>query len=103
MLQFAFEGITSFSVKPIRLVTLLGIFVFTVSIGMILYFLFRYFSGHTIDGWASIACSIWGIGGLTIFSIGIIGEYIGKIYLESKHRPRYHIEQFLFGGKSNEQ
>jgi glycosyltransferase involved in cell wall biosynthesis len=96
MLQFAFEGITSFSIKPLRLITLLGVLTFTVSIAMIVYFFVRYFSGHTISGWASIACSLWGIGGLILFSIGIVGEYIGKIYLEVKHRPRYHIEQFLF-------
>jgi len=99
MMQFAFEDITSFSIKPIRLITLLGIVVFLASIAMILYFLIRYFSGHTVAGWASIVCSVWGIGGLTIFSIGMIGEYIGKIYLETKHRPRYHVERFLFGGK----
>jgi len=96
MLKFAMEGITSFSVKPIRIITFLGVFLFTVSIAMIAYFFVRYFTGHTISGWASIACSIWGIGGLILFSIGIVGEYIGKIYLETKHRPRYHIEQFLF-------
>jgi glycosyltransferase involved in cell wall biosynthesis len=96
MLKFAFEGITSFSIKPIRMITTLGIFIFTVSIAMIVYFFWRYFSGHTVSGWASIVCSLWGIGGLILFSIGIIGEYIGKIYLEVKNRPRYHIEQFLF-------
>jgi glycosyltransferase involved in cell wall biosynthesis len=63
---------------------------------MIVYFFVRYFSGHTISGWASIACSMWGIGGLILFSIGIVGEYIGKIYMEAKRRPRYHIEKFLF-------
>jgi glycosyltransferase involved in cell wall biosynthesis len=96
MLQFAFEGVTSFSIKPIRLITFLGVFIFTVSIAMIVYFFARYFSGHTVAGWASIACSLWGIGGLILFSIGIVGEYIGKIYLEAKRRPRYHVEQFLF-------
>jgi len=96
MLQFAFEGITSFSIKPLRLITLLGILLFTVSIAMIVYFFVRYFSGHTISGWASIACSLWGIGGLLLFSIGIVGEYIGKIYLEVKRRPRYHVEKYLF-------
>jgi glycosyltransferase involved in cell wall biosynthesis len=96
MLKFAFEGITSFSIKPIRMISVLGILLFTVSIAMIVYFFWRYFSGHTVSGWASIVCSLWGIGGLILFSIGIIGEYIGKIYLEVKRRPRYHIEQFLF-------
>lgn len=95
MLQFAFEGVTSFSIKPIRLITFLGVFIFTVSIAMIVYFFVRYFLGHTVAGWASIVCSLWGIGGLILFSIGIVGEYIGKIYLETKHRPKYHIEQSL--------
>jgi len=96
MLKFAIEGITSFSIKPIRMITFMGIFIFTVSIAMIAYFFIRYFSGHTVTGWASMACSLWGIGGLILFSIGVVGEYIGKIYLETKRRPRYHIEQFLF-------
>jgi len=96
MLKFALEGITSFSIKPIRMITFLGIFIFTVSIAMIAYFFVRYFTGHTISGWASIACSLWGIGGLILFSIGIVGEYIGKIYLETKRRPRFHVEQFLY-------
>jgi glycosyltransferase involved in cell wall biosynthesis len=96
MIKFALEGITSFSIKPIRMITFLGIFLFTVSIAMIAYFFVRYFTGHTISGWASIACSLWGIGGLILFSIGIVGEYIGKIYLETKRRPRFHIEQLLY-------
>ena len=96
MLKFAFEGITSFSVRPIRMITLLGLTLFTVSIAMIVYFFIRYFTGHTVTGWASIACSLWGIGGLILFSIGIVGEYIGKIYLETKRRPRFHIEKKLF-------
>ena len=95
MLKLALEGITSFSIKPIRFVTFLGVLLFTVSIAMIIYFFIRYFSGHTISGWASIVCSLWGIGGLILLSVGIVGEYIGKIYLESKHRPRYHIERNL--------
>ncbi|MCL2792963.1 MAG: glycosyltransferase family 2 protein [Spirochaetaceae bacterium] len=95
MLKFAMEGITSFSIKPIRMITLLGVLLFMASIGMIAYFFVRYFTGHTISGWASIVCSLWGIGGLILFSIGIVGEYIGKIYLETKHRPRFHVEQFL--------
>jgi glycosyltransferase involved in cell wall biosynthesis len=101
MIRFAFEGITSFSIKPLRLITLLGVLIFAVSIAMIMYFFVRYFSGHTISGWASIVCSLWGIGGLILFSIGIVGEYIGKIYLEAKRRPRFHVEQLLFiiGGK----
>jgi len=101
MLKFAFEGITSFSIKPIRMITCLGVFLFTVSIAMIVYFFVRYFTGHTISGWASIACSLWGIGGLILFSIGVVGEYIGKIYLEAKHRPRFHVEQNLIENDDN--
>ncbi len=93
MLSLAWEGITSFSTKPIRLVTKLGAFMFLVSIAMLVYFFVRYFTGHTVTGWASLAVSLWAIGGLLMLAIGIIGEYIGKIYLETKHRPRYHIEK----------
>ena len=100
MLQFALEGITSFSVKPIRFITMTGVLMFATSIAMILYFLASSFFGNTVEGWASIVCSLWGIGGITVFSIGIIGEYIGKIYLETKCRPRYHIEQLLFNEKT---
>jgi len=103
MLKFAMEGITSFSEKPIRIITFFGIFIFAVSVAMIAYFFVRFFTGHTISGWASIACSLWGIGGLILFSIGVVGEYIGKIYLEAKRRPRYHIEQFLAQETKNEE
>ena len=96
MLKFAFEGITSFSVKPLRMITMLGVLLFIVSIAMIVYFFVRHSLGYTITGWASIACSLWGIGGLILFSIGIVGEYIGQIFFEAKRRPRYHIEKYLF-------
>lgn len=95
MLQFAAEGITSLSIKPIRLITGLGIGVFFTSIIMLIYTLIRFFTGHTVTGWASIAISIWAIGGLLLLSIGTVGEYIGKIYLETKARPRFIVEQFL--------
>ena len=62
---------------------------------MLIYILIRHFTGHTVDGWSSTAVSVWAIGGLQMLSIGIVGEYIGKIYLESKHRPRYHVETYL--------
>jgi glycosyltransferase involved in cell wall biosynthesis len=103
MLAFSLEGITSFSVKPIRLITLLGITLFTASMGMIAYFLARHFSGQTVQGWSSTIVSIWGIGGLILFSIGVVGEYTGKIYLETKRRPRYHIEQFLYQQGENDE
>lgn len=95
MLAFALEGITSLSVKPIRFITALGIGIFTVSIIMLIYFLVRYFMGATVQGWTSIVVSVWAIGGLQLLSIGIIGEYIGKIYLETKHRPKFIVEKFL--------
>lgn len=95
MLAFAFEGITSLSVKPIRFIIGLGIFVFVVSILMLIYFLVQHFMGKTVSGWTSTIVSIWAIGGLQMLSIGVIGEYIGKIYLETKERPRFLIEEFL--------
>jgi len=91
MLAFAMEGITSLSVRPIRMITGLGIGIFLISIIMLIYSLVRFFFGQTIAGWASIAVSVWAIGGLLLLSVGIVGEYIGKIYLETKERPRYII------------
>ena len=95
MLAFAVEGITALSTRPIRFISQLGVGIFLFSIFMLLYFLLRYFTGNTVTGWASIAVSVWAIGGLQLLAIGVIGEYIGKIYMESKSRPRYIIEQFL--------
>ncbi len=95
MLQFAVEGITSLSTKPIQMITYMGIFIFLVSILMLLYALIRHFTGATIVGWTTLMASVWAIGGLILLSLGIIGEYIGKIYLETKSRPRYLVEQFL--------
>ena len=95
MLAFAFEGITSLSIKPIRLICTLGILIFCVSVGMLIYSLIRHFMGYTIAGWASLAVSIWALGGIQLLAIGVIGEYIGKIYLESKQRPRFLISDYL--------
>ncbi len=95
MLSFAFNGVTSFSIKPIRLITVLGLVIFCFSIVMLGYSLYSHFIGNTVMGWSSIIVSIWAIGGLQLLSIGVIGEYIGKIYMESKHRPKYIIEEFL--------
>ena len=91
MVSFALDGITSLSIKPIRFITSLGFLLFVVSIILLIYYGVGYFMGKTIQGWATLVISIWGIGGLELLAIGIIGEYIGKIYLESKHRPRYII------------
>lgn len=95
MVTFALEGITSLSVKPIRMITTLGVGIFTVSIIMLIYFLIRHFTGGTILGWTSIAVSVWAIGGLQLLAIGVIGEYIGKIYLETKERPKFIIDKYL--------
>ncbi len=95
MLSFAVEGITSLSTKPIRMITTLGFFIFLVSIGMLIYSLIRHFTGATIVGWTTLMVSVWAIGGLILLSLGVVGEYIGKIYLETKMRPRYIVEQFL--------
>lgn len=100
MLSFAMEGITSLSVKPIRLITALGVCIFGVSILMLLYFLIRHFTDHTVAGWTSLAVSVWAIGGLQLLAIGIIGEYIGKIYLETKARPKYIVETYLKDAES---
>jgi glycosyltransferase involved in cell wall biosynthesis len=95
MLKFAFEGITSFSIKPIRFIAGLGVAIFIASLAMITYSIAQHFHGNTVSGWSSMICSLWSIGGLILLSIGIVGEYIGKIYLETKHRPRYSIEKIL--------
>lgn len=95
MLSFAMEGITSLSIKPIRMITALGVGIFTVSIIMLIYFLIRHFMGATVQGWTSIVVSVWAIGGLQLLSIGVIGEYIGKIYLETKRRPNFIVETYL--------
>ena len=93
MLKFALEGITSLSIKPIRMVTIMGIVIFIMSLFMIVYSVIQYFMGETTTGWSSIICSIWSIGGLILLSIGIVGEYTGKIYLEAKQRPRFIVEK----------
>ena len=95
MLSFAVEGITSFSIKPIRMITGLGILLFSMSILLLVYFFVVWLMGHTVAGWTTIVISVWGIGGLQLLALGIIGEYIGKTYLEVKHRPRYTIESIL--------
>lgn len=98
MVSFALEGITSLSVKPLRMITGLGFLVFFASLIMIIYNVVRWATGNTVTGWASIACSVWLIGGLILLSLGVIGEYLGKLYLESKHRPKFLIQQILDEG-----
>ena len=95
MLAFATDGITSFSIKPIRMITVCGFLIFAVSILMLIYSLVVHFTGRTIHGWTSMIVSIWAIGGLQLLAIGVVGEYIGKIYLETKERPKFIIEKVL--------
>ncbi len=96
MFSLALEGITSFSIRPIRIALLLGIGAFIVSLIMLVYCLVQHALGGTVSGWTSLSVSIWVLGGLQLLMIGITGEYIGKIYLETKHRPRYLIESLLY-------
>ena len=95
MLAFAFDGITSFSVKPIRWVTGLGFLIFAASILAMIYILVVKLLGHTVAGWSTTAASIWLLGGIQLLCVGIVGEYIGKIYNETKRRPRFIIESVL--------
>lgn len=95
MLAFAFEGITSFSIRPLRIATVLGCGAFLISLLMLLYVIIQFFCGNTVSGWASLGVSIWALGGLQLLMIGIVGEYIGKVYMEAKHRPKYIIEAEL--------
>jgi glycosyltransferase involved in cell wall biosynthesis len=96
MLNFALDGITSFSVKPLRIIFLIGCFILLASIVSFAYIMISYFGGGNIAGWTSNMISIWFLGSLTIISLGIIGEYIGKIYTEVKDRPLYNVEKYLF-------
>lgn len=95
MLTFAMEGITSLSVKPIRMITVGGLLVCLVSLIMLIKAFVDYFAGNVVPGWTSIIISIWVLGGLQLFAIGIIGEYIGKTYMETKARPKFIIESVL--------
>ncbi len=104
MLKFAADGITSFSVKPLKIISNIGIIICLLSIIFFIYALISFFSGGTIAGWASQMCSIWFLGGLQMLSIGIVGTYVGKIYSEVKARPRYTIEKTVINedyGKEN--
>lgn len=95
MLALAFNGITSFSVKPISLILGLGVAIIALSIVAAIYSLVVHFMGNTVPGWTSLMLSIWLLGGLQLFAIGLVGMYIGKIYMEVKERPRYNIEKIL--------
>lgn len=95
MLSFAMEGITSFSVKPLRMITTTGMLSVFIGVIMLIYTIVSVCIGHAVSGWGSLMCSLWIIGGLILVSLGVVGEYIGRIYLEVKARPRYIIEKEL--------
>lgn len=95
MLSFALDGITSFSVKPLKLISNLGILISILSIFGLLYALISYFAGWAVSGWTAIVCSIWLLGGLQMLCLGVVGGYIGKIYSEVKARPRFRVETYL--------
>lgn len=92
MLQLAMAGITSFSVRPLQMITLFGGAFFLLSIIMLIYAIYIFMQDGSVPGWTSTVTPIWLLGGIQLLSLGVVGEYIGKIYLESKHRPRYEIE-----------
>ena len=94
MLSFAFNGITSFSVKPLTMILWLGFAAIFISIAAIIYSLVRHFQGATITGWTSLFASIWFIGGVQLICVGVIGQYVGKTFMEVKERPRYYIESY---------
>ena len=95
MLNFAIDGITSFSVKPVRMVLAMGIAFVFIALLILLYVLHSWMNKTAVPGWASLIVSMWFIGGCILISLGIIGEYVGKIYIETKHRPRYHVKAIL--------
>lgn len=95
MISFALDGITSFSVKPLKLISNMGVLISFLSILGLLYALISHFTGNTVAGWTATVCSIWLLGGLQMLSLGVVGGYVGKIYSEVKNRPRYRIETLL--------
>ncbi len=94
MISFALDGITSFSVKPLKIISNLGLLVSALSVIGLIYALVSYFSGSAVAGWTAIICSIWLIAGLQFLCLGAVGGYVGKIYSEVKARPRYKIEEY---------
>ena len=95
MLSFAFDGITSFSVKPVHLILYVGVVFELVTLTILIWVIMAYITGKTVAGWASMILSIWFCSGIVLISLGIVGEYVGKIYVEVKERPRYNIEKVL--------
>jgi len=99
MLHFAGDGITSFSVKPLKMIMNIGFIMVILSIIMFIWAFVDKLKGNTVAGWSSTVCSIWLVGGMQLLCLGIIGEYIGKIYAEVKRRPRYIVAEFLNDNK----
>ena len=99
MISFALDGITSFSVKPLKLISNLGILISLLSVVGLLYALISFFAGWAVPGWTATVCSIWLLGGLQMLCLGVVGGYIGKIYNEVKARPRYRVEEHLSQGE----
>lgn len=95
MLNFAIDGITSFSVKPVRMIFWIGCLFLLIALGVTGYTLYAYFTHNVVPGWASLMISLWFVGGCVLVALGIVGEYIGKIYIEVKQRPRYNEEELL--------
>lgn len=95
MLSFAWDGITSFSIKPISMIMAFGGVIVACSMIAFIYTLVSYFMGHVSPGWSSLMISIWFLGGVQLLFIGVVGQYVGKTYIESKERPRYNVEKFL--------
>lgn len=102
MLALAFNGISSFSVKPISLIMGMGLFIVAASFLALIYALISFCTGHVVPGWTSLILSIWFLGGLQLLAIGMVGLYIGKIYIEVKQRPRYNIEKVLTAEEKQE-
>ena len=95
MFGFAMDGITSFSVKPMYIISAMGLAVVLLSIVAALYSFISFVAGKAVPGWTSIILSVWFLGGMILLSVGIVGQYIGKIYLEVKHRPRFNVESYI--------
>lgn len=103
MLALAFNGISSFSVKPISLILGIGMLIIFFSAVALIYALISYFTGHVVPGWTSLILSIWFLGGLQLLAVGMVGQYIGKIYIEVKQRPRYNIEKVIVTEKTGDE
>lgn len=95
MLKLAMDGITSFSIRPLQMISMCGVVFLVISVIMLLYSLITYMNGGAVSGWTSTVGALWLIGGAQLFALGIVGEYVGKIYMETKHRPRYEIDKII--------